>query len=335
MGRGEYDEALQRLHGFGPEFDGFLSNHGPMVVEAMWRQDRGSAIHRWTDGYVKRLDPPPAGSAPIGESDWREALGDVRRSGDWIEHFRRQVVQRPWPEVVAAWWPRLLPGIGAGATHGVIRLGHALQALREEETGPRVDEVVHALAYWATRWQPVPLIRPQGTRPVVSALEGVPTVDDQSGGIRDRLEQLGGTSGYEEGVAALAPPTEVAVDLERLVDAAVVAYGRYASGNPTMLVHAATAPNAVRMALPSLPEGLARDSYDAAWSATAAVMAAYKPSRPLEERPGPAADVVFDAAVRHGSEHVVKFADAALESFRRTRDPRALGAIGWAIRLDA
>ena len=29
---GTYDEALERLHRTGPEFDGWLANHGPMVV---------------------------------------------------------------------------------------------------------------------------------------------------------------------------------------------------------------------------------------------------------------------------------------------------------------
>ena len=31
---GTLDEAYQRLHATGPEFDGWLSNHGPMAAEA-------------------------------------------------------------------------------------------------------------------------------------------------------------------------------------------------------------------------------------------------------------------------------------------------------------
>jgi hypothetical protein len=31
------------------------------------------------------------------------------------------VAERPWREVLATWWPRLLHGIAAGATHGVIK----------------------------------------------------------------------------------------------------------------------------------------------------------------------------------------------------------------------
>jgi hypothetical protein len=34
---GTLDEAYERLHATGPEFDGWLSNHGPMAAEAMVR----------------------------------------------------------------------------------------------------------------------------------------------------------------------------------------------------------------------------------------------------------------------------------------------------------
>ena len=32
---GTLDEAYERLHRTGPEFEGWLSNHGPMAVESM------------------------------------------------------------------------------------------------------------------------------------------------------------------------------------------------------------------------------------------------------------------------------------------------------------
>ena len=32
---GTYDDALERFHRTGPEFDGYLANHGPMVVEVL------------------------------------------------------------------------------------------------------------------------------------------------------------------------------------------------------------------------------------------------------------------------------------------------------------
>lgn len=126
---GAYDEALGRFHHTGPEYDGYLSNHGPMVVEALARLGRAEEIHAWTDGYAGRLDELPRGVHPISEDGWREALGDTTRSGDWIAYFDDHLDERSWTDLLVLWWPRLLPGIAGGATHGVIRVGHAVRAL--------------------------------------------------------------------------------------------------------------------------------------------------------------------------------------------------------------
>src|SRR5215472_7590385 len=81
-GTATLDEAYQRLHATGPEFDGWLSNHGPMAAEAMVRRGHADRVHRWLDVYMRRLEEFPRGSGPIG-SGWQEALGDPRRIADW------------------------------------------------------------------------------------------------------------------------------------------------------------------------------------------------------------------------------------------------------------
>ncbi|MER6590961.1 questin oxidase family protein, partial [Micromonospora purpureochromogenes] len=134
MDHGILDEAYRRLHRTGPEFEGWLSNHGPMAVEALVRHGHDRSVHRWLDDYLRRLDELPRGQHRI--EDWREALGDPKRAGDWLAHFDRELRERPWREVLGTWWPRLLPGIAAGATHGVIRVGHAVRALREGGSSP-------------------------------------------------------------------------------------------------------------------------------------------------------------------------------------------------------
>ena len=76
---------------------------------------------------------------------------------DWTTYFREEVASQPWREVLDTWWPRLLPGLVAAATHGVIRTGHAVEALLTDgETPEHLTELAHGLAYWAARWQPVP-----------------------------------------------------------------------------------------------------------------------------------------------------------------------------------
>ena len=151
---GTLDEAYQRLHATGPEFDGWLSNHGPMAAEAMVRHGHADRVHRWLDVYMRRLDEFPRGSGQIGAS-WQEALGDPRRIADWTAYFRREVAEQPWRLVLETWWLRLLPGVAAAATHGVIRVGHAVRALTED--GEDTDHLTELAHGWPTG-------RPGGSR---------------------------------------------------------------------------------------------------------------------------------------------------------------------------
>ena len=336
---GAYDEALERYHRTGPEFEGWLSNHGPMVVDALSRRGASDVVHRWTDDYSGRLELLPAGTGMLTAAERLDALGDARRLGDWIAFFEREVTEAAWRDVLAEWWPRLLPGIAAGATHGVIRVGHAVQALRGDQTAPRVRELAHGLGYWAARWQAVPLVAASGSRTPHELVESVPRVRRQVDGIRDRLAQLPETDNWAGHMAALQPATsidDVPRRLNAIVDAAVIAYPLIAVGQPTMLVHAATAPHAVARTLPSLPQSLWHDSLDAAWAATGAVLAAYLPASLGERRNeaiGP--DDAWAIAVRHGGEHVIKLADTALDVHARTGHPASLAAITTAAELDA
>ena len=335
---GAYDEALERFHHTGPEFDGHLSNHGPMVVEALARLGRSERIHPWTDDYARRLDEAPRGIDAVRADDWRRALGDPTRAGDWIAFFAARSDDHAWADLLEVWWPRLLPGIAAGATHGVIRVGHAVRALSVADTGPRRLELAHALAYWATRWQAVPLARPTGTTGVAAALDSVPRVADQDLGIRHRLAQLPSTEGWPEALGRLAGPTgaeQVPSQLLELVSEVLARYATHAHGSPTMLVHAATAPMAVLNTLPALPERMWPASFGAAWTAVGAVLAAYAPAA---ARPAPAAWTAEDTLARaldHGGEHVVKLTDTALHVHAVTGRDHALAAARAAIEQDA
>lgn len=334
------DEAYARFHRTGPEYGGGLSNHGPMAVEALVRHGRRDAVTRWVDGYRRRLDEVPRASDRITPDTWRDALGDRRRVGDWPVWFAEELQARPWTEVLATWWPRLLPGIAAGATHGVIRTGHAVRALREHgETAARLDELAQSLGYWAARWLPVVgATTPSGWAVPEAALAMVPTVPEQHGGVSHRLAQLATLSGWTEAQQRLAAPAEAneaEMWLAEVVAAAVFRYATHAHGNPVMLVHAATAPNAVLRTLPSLPPELRVPSAAAAWSATAAIHAAYAPTEGTAARGGDRTDPqeVFDRAVAHGDEHAIKLADTALDVHTRTEDPLALSAVLRALEL--
>ena len=349
------DEAYERMHRTGPEFDGWLSNHGPMAADAILRMGHGPELDRWLQDYAGRLDAAPARRWGIASSDWLEYLGDPSRLGDWTDFFSLRLREEPWREVLTPWWPRLLPGSIAASTHGLIRTGHAVRALLEQETEPRVDELGNALGYWAARWQPLPRAigsaeagrgATRGPAAWTDLLRSTPTLD-LTGGARARLHQLDTSDAWAVFLQRNQPPEPVADEvpaaIDDLVDAAVSAYADWASGHPVMLVHAATAPRAAGLVLPALPRRLWQQTLRWSWQTSAAIAALYRPSPPATgsdghvgladgtEEPDLAewADLA-DLAVRHADEHVIKLTEVALESMVRGR-PRAAAAVQAAL----
>ncbi|BAJ26186.1 MULTISPECIES: questin oxidase family protein [Kitasatospora] len=354
---GTLDEALQRLHACGPERLGRLTNHAPMAVEALAARGRADAVHGWLDRYADRLEEFPARVEPIaGPEEQRRALGDPRRIADWIDHFGRELAEQPWRAVLARWWPVLLPGLYGGSTHPVIRVGHAVRSLSGGSadgtasgtaSGPRLAELAHGLGYWAARHRPlaVPRAAPLGppvTGSAAAALDAVPPIAERTGGFPQRLERV---TALPDWTPAGTGPDEVRQRLAELVRAATHRYATHGHGEPTMLVHAATAPNAVLRVLPALPPPLWGPSLRAAWTASAAVTAMYAPTGP-DAPTGPeapdappatrraasgvrSAEEVLERALAHGDEHVVKLTDTALD----VGDPLALAAALRAVEL--
>jgi len=327
--------AYERLHDAGPEFGGDeegnhgLTNHGPMAAEVMVRRGLDIPLDAWLDRYVTRLAELPAPTGRI--TDWRTALGDARRIADWTAFFRAEVRDRPWQEALATWWPRLLPGIAAGSTHGVIRVGHAVRTLTTVVGEQVLDELANGLAFWAARARVLPGGRGHGVLSPADALDALPALPDRTGFIAHRLTRLGALPSWPGAVAALAVPADpdgVPAVLAALVDAATVRYLRVGRDSPVLLVHTATAPNAVLHCLPVLPRDLWRPSLTAAWTAAAAVTVTYAGpgAQPAVHRADDPVGVLLDRAADHQDEHVLKFADTAVESFERTGDPAALAA---------
>lgn len=311
---GVLDEAFQRLHAAGPERLGRLTNHAPMVAEALVARGRPDAVHRWLDLYEERLEEFPAAVAPVTDADWAGALGDPRRAADWIAYFGRALPEHGWRSVLATWWPRLLPGMYGGATHPVIRVGHAVRALlRSEASGPRLTELAHGLGYWAARHRPVTGITWfPGAPQAAASLQAVPPIRALEGGFPARLARVERLPVWPGDVT---DPAAARDRLTELVRAATHRYATHGHGDATMLVHAATAPSAVLRVLPALPRDLWVPGLHAAWAATAAVTAMYAPAEAVPYVPPGrvAAGDVIERAVEHGDEHVIKFADTALD----------------------
>ncbi|MER7669339.1 questin oxidase family protein [Kitasatospora sp. NPDC096128] len=341
---GTLDEALERLHHSGPERLGRLTNHAPMAVEALAARGQARAVHRWLDLYAGKLEDFPSRVEPVTAADWRSALGDPRRAADWIDHFEREVTERPWREVLGQWWPRLLPGLYGGSTHPVIRVGHAVRTLLSgEATAPRLAELAHGLGYWAARHRPLAAPAPfpgddsadstdstDTADSAAGALDAVPPIAVQDGGFPARLDRVEALPTWAAGVT---DPDEARRRLTELVRAATHRYATHGHGEETMLVHAATAPNAVLRTLPALPPALWPAGLRAAWTASAAVTAMYAPAAPVRSAPPGALtpEEVFERALAHGDEHVIKLTDTALD----VGDAPALAAALRSIELSA
>jgi len=251
MTSGILAEAYQRLHHAGPEWDdNSLTNHGPMTVEVMVRRGHAADVHPWVDAYVKRLDDLPAASDRITEDTWREALGKADRIADWTAYLTEATREAHWRDLLATWWPRLLPAIAAGTTHGVIRVSHAVRALVDgEENAETSTELAHGLAFWAARARYVPGVVPPGGRlDARAALHALPRVPEQRGNVANRFRQLAEMADWPASLTALHAPTDpddTRRVLTELVDAAAVHYLGHGHPSPVLLVHTATAPNAV------------------------------------------------------------------------------------------
>lgn len=240
--------------------------------------------------------------------------------------------------MLATWWPRLLPGALAGTTHGVIRVGHAVRALLAGADNPEtLAELAHGLAFWAARYRSLPpAAHPAGRLDPGAALDAMHRIPVQRGRVAERLGQLAALPGWPDAVAALRPaaePEQARARLADLVTAATVRYLAHGHASPVLLVHTATAPNAVLHTLPALPRELWVPSVTTMWTTTAAITAAYAPpagppaptGTDVPQGPDAAAEVV-DRAVRHGDEHVIKFTDTAAEVYTRTGNRDALAA---------
>ncbi len=201
---------------------------------------------RWLDGYLRRLDDPPAPSDRISDQTWREALGAINRVADWQRYFRDQLAEDPWRDVLARWWPRLLPGLAAAATHGVIRTSHAARSLAAaEEAGAdiaeRTDELGRGLAYWAARYLELPgRPRTEGRLDLAAAVGGLPVAASEpaAGLIFETLKAgLADQPGFAAAVGALRGPTDVPADLAALAREFARVFLVYGRTRPIALLH--------------------------------------------------------------------------------------------------
>jgi hypothetical protein len=322
--------ALERLQGVGYEFGPAFVNHAPMAAEALARLGYTDEVPGWVDRNVRRrryYDPPQPVRALSGDDpqDWRSALGDFGRVADWSALFARELAGQPWADVLARWWPRLLPGMSGMLTHGVIRTAHAVRALALTggDGALQRGELAQGLGYWAARYSG----GPNRARPAAG-----PVDEDTDARLEARRQDVA-----QRSAQALRA-------LDGLVTENAGVYLRTPQSFPVPLIHAITGPAAVRLACDHLPPELHQPSYEAAarcsagirsWLGADANADGGAPEPAADNGPDPDPDGAREAvaaAVALGDEHAVKLAEVAVRHYSRTPDDRLLEASRAATR---
>lgn len=315
--------ALERLQDIGFEHGPAFVNHAPMAAEALAELGHTDEVAAWVDHNLRTRDyhELPAAGWPLSaeESEWRAALGDFRRVGDWTALFERELAGEPWSAVLARWWPRLLPGISGALTHGVIRTAHAVRSIGAPggDTPLQRTELARGLGYWAARYA--------GPRP---------------GRGDGRLGREGGRPGPDDGgPVGSGSPERATVALDELVLDSAGFFARRRPDFPIPLIHAITAPAAVRLVADHLPPDQRWPSFLAARRCSDSIRAhfggggAAAAAADPDPAAAPSGAELVAAALELGDEHAIKLAEVAVRQSGVTPDRRCFAASQVATRL--
>jgi hypothetical protein len=338
------DGALERLSDCGPGLANGNFNHAPMVAEALCAMGRPDAVMPWIERYQERLLP----RAPIGDridaAEWRAALGGRDRFAAWGALFAEELCEATWREVLDRWAARLAPGISAAATHGAIRTGHAVRALAEGETPPRLAELADALASWANSYGELPAggsgngaLTP---REAIARVSIVPSERRRPGNITAALAGLDDFPDF----APVIGLVDLSGDVGRLIAQLTDLFARIYLANvrdpltAIVFIHGVTSLTALGHIAPHVGEETGRRLLRYGWQAGCGLYACFGSGAGFVaeiEPKGADALSLVDQAIAHGDEHVIKFTEACLDRDARDSSPAyraaaasVLGAIG-------
>jgi hypothetical protein len=327
----DLDDALVRLRPYGTALTNGFTSHAPMVAEALSALGRNRVIAPWIDDATRtHIERAPAG-VPIDPDLWQAALGTRQRFADWSCFFEGELEKHPWADVVALWAVRLVPGICSDATHGAIRVGHAVRALGVNETPIRITELADALASWADTYQVLPSAPHDGDvhapDDALARVQVIPAAERKAGGsIVAALMQLDDHPGFAPVINYLDVPTgspdeqrACLLDLTSLFARVAVANIKDFS-SAIVFVHSVTALVALLRLLPRVPAAAMADAIRYGWQASAALYAVYglyPAAAPSDCRPV-ALEPLIERAVASGDDHAIKFSEAchALNALR-------------------
>jgi hypothetical protein len=285
----------------------------------------------------------PAAAERIRGDDWREALGRRERFADWSLFFTEELQRMPWRAAVALWVDRLAPGFCASATHGVIRVGHAVRALAQDKTRERRRELADALASWAATYQTLASSEDDAgggmtPRQAIARVPIMPAERRRPGNITVALAALNDFPEFAPVIGWIDTGGTVAPLLAEETEVFARVCLANAHNVPTAIafIHGVTSHAALGNLAPCLGEATARKMLRHAWQTGCGLYACYGGGTAMTEDiepPRADGDALAERAVAHGDEHVIKFTEACLSRNAIAPSPVYLAAAGRILSL--
>ena len=317
------DAGLQALGELSPEYGAELSDHAPMVLEALDRLEASAAIAPFLARTLPKLRKLNAVAEP--------GLGNYEQL---VAQASEELLQKGGPQVLLDWFPRYAPGLAGAAFHGLIRLAHAQRSLARASSASaesltlRRAELAKALAYACVRAQVLaqaeaPAEAPRlGVQQALRELEPSPeALATRSGLISTALARRAGQHPHlAQTAAALQQPQSPLEALRELRRAAVdlLLDGEYLELNTFTMLHAVTGMDAALTLGQALPEEQARQLAKYAAHALLAMRVAFVGRYPLGESQRQNSEsfaTLLQRALTSLDDHAIKLA-AALNDAR-------------------
>lgn len=324
-------EAWRQLSLVSPDLNNGLTNHAPMVVEALDQMGADHAIQPWLEKYQSGFVPLAPATEPITEDSWPAFLGHGHRFVDWLAYFQRHFEQNPLDsKTLALWLEWLAPGFCGSATHGVLRLGHAWRGHKKYANAMTRNEVIQGLAYFAAQFQTLPenlaSHQPQQeARPLRDGLVLQPA--DQRVFEGTIVSSLAALNSFPEFAAVIQYP-DFSGDIDGALDQLVLFFTEILLENADdfltaiVFVHGVTSLAILTEFFPDLPDSVQQKLLRYGWQSSAGLYAAFGrhqgPIPYIKTGPNFSETAAIAAAVAHGDDHVIKFTEAALKFYRRT-----------------
>ncbi len=312
------DAALARIHRHADENEQGFTSHAPMVVDALVALDRADRIEPFLDAYLPDFPPSPAcedAAAREGARTFDEAAG--------------------WQGALDAALAGLAPSVFSAATHGLIRVAHAVRGLERRDTAVRRHELGRALAYWRASEATLPGDPGAGPAPHVPAdeliadLEVVPNERRHLGLFTEGVRVLADHPPFSEAMLRLEVPERVDGDTVSALTRAMLEPYFESPLLRIAYVHTITAPSSIRLLAAHVSPSTLRDLYRYGVQSVAALHAISK---------GPSESTVDDAVRTLASdvealasraadtleEHVIKLTEACLRERAASGDERFL-----------